>query len=130
MTKELTTETFPLVAPNDNGIRPAGKPDECFYCRSKVGVPHKPDCVSVTKKVWVRYSFQLEIEVPHSWTEDDLEFHHNEGSWCANNSIDELTEAFRGDGQACACASFECEYLETTDATPRSKTREPDRSAN
>lgn len=27
----------PIVKKDDTGIRPAGKPDECFYCHSKVG---------------------------------------------------------------------------------------------
>jgi hypothetical protein len=38
-------DNWPLVAPNDDGIRPAGPRDACFYCRQKVGQPHKPDCV-------------------------------------------------------------------------------------
>ncbi len=35
---------FPLVDKNDDGIRPAGKPDQCFYCQQKVGSEHKKDC--------------------------------------------------------------------------------------
>jgi len=65
--KEKMTQHFPLVVPGDHGIRPAGKPDECFYCSQRIGVPHKPDCVMVTKRVRVRYSFDIEIDVPHHW---------------------------------------------------------------
>ncbi len=120
---------WPLVAPNDDGIRPAGPPDECFYCRGKVGQPHARDCVVVTKTVRVRYSVELELTVPHHWKKEDLEFHRNEGSWCANNALDELHERFDGDGQ-CMCGAFTCEYLSDADVTPRRELREPDRGAN
>ena len=37
-----------IVTADDEGIRPAGKPDECFYCLRKVGELHRDDCVTVT----------------------------------------------------------------------------------
>ena len=83
---------WPIVLKNDDGIRPAGKPDECLYCKSKVGEPHAKDCVIVTKIVKVRYSFEIEITVPHHWDKDMIEFHRNESSWCALNAIDDLSE--------------------------------------
>ncbi len=127
----MTKQPFPLVAPNDYGIVPNdGPPDECHRCRQRIGMPHKRSCSSVTKRVLVRYSFLLEIEVPHHWTGDDIEAHRNDSPWCANSAIVEIAEEFGAEGRECACSSFECEYLETTDSTPRSKTREPDRSAN
>ncbi len=118
-------EVFPLVAVNDDGIRPAGPPDECFYCQQKVGTSHKLDCVCVSKKVRLRYSFDVEIEVPHSWTPEQIEFHRGESSWCASNAITELQDMFPDtDGVACPCSIFDCTYIETIDETPRSKVRE------
>ncbi len=131
MTKDPTP--FPLVAPNDDGIRPGSSLDQCWFCRSKVGTPHKLVCAAVTKTVRVVYSFTLDIEVPHHWQQHDVESHRNEeSSSCANNAIVEVAEFFDGsdDENPCACHSFECEYIDTVDGTPRSKTREPDRSAN
>jgi hypothetical protein len=119
-------ETFPLVDPNDDGIRPAGKPDECLYCKRKVGQPHKHDCVIVTKLVRVRYIVELDIEVPHYYTQHDVEFARNDSSWCANNAIDELAAAFRGDGKECMCNSCRCEYLGESDPTPRRKVNVPE----
>lgn len=49
---------WPLVDPNDDGIRPAGKPDECFYCNSKVGEEHGRQCCIVTKLVRLEYTFR------------------------------------------------------------------------
>lgn len=58
---------FPIVTKDDHGIRPAGKPDECFYCHSKVGEPHGRDCVTITKRVRLKATIEFEVEVPHSW---------------------------------------------------------------
>ena len=30
---------WPLVDKNDDGIRPAGRQDACFYCGQRVGLP-------------------------------------------------------------------------------------------
>lgn len=78
----MNKNTFPLVLLNDNGIRLAGKPDECFYCHSKVGEPHKRDCVVIRKRVKMRFIVEIETDEPHSWTKDDIEFHYNNSS-CA-----------------------------------------------
>jgi hypothetical protein len=43
-------QEMPLVLPNDDGIRPAGNSDECFYCNQKIGTSHKEDCVCLQKK--------------------------------------------------------------------------------
>lgn len=66
---------LPIVLPDDEGIRPVGRPDECFYCRSKVGEEHQAKCVVVKKKVRVRYTFELDIEVPHHWDGRKIVFH-------------------------------------------------------
>lgn len=127
----MTSPTpWPLVAPNDDGIRPAGAPDQCFYCRQKVGAEHARDCVMVKKTVLVRYSIELEIEVPHHWRQGDVEFNRNEGTWCANNAIDELRKRFATDESGCMCGAFACEYLGDADVTPRRELQQPDRSQN
>ena len=47
-------QSWPLVDVKDDGIRPAGSPDECFYCCQKVGQLHKLDCVIVEKLIEMR----------------------------------------------------------------------------
>ena len=99
---------WPLVDPKDNGIRPAGKPDECFYCQSKVGEPHGRECVIVTKSVTLEYRILIDVEVPHFWNDDDINFHRNEGSWCAGNAVNELVcfkEELEARGE-CLCDRF------------------------
>jgi hypothetical protein len=115
-------EKWPIVLKNDEGIRPAGNPDECFYCKSKVGELHKKDCVIVTKIVKVKYTFEIEICVPHSWDQDQINFHRNESSWCASNAIDDLVEFDNKVG--CLCPYFEAEYIEVVDNTPVRLTKE------
>lgn len=90
-------------------MRPASKNLECFYCQSPIGSNHKQDCVLVKKKVTVRMTVEYEIEVPAYWDKDDVEFHRNEGSWCADNAIDELSKYGGEDG--CICPVAEFEYL-------------------
>ena len=119
-------ESWPLVVENDDGIRPAGKPDECFYCQRKIGEDHQRNCVVVNKKVKVRWSFDVVIEVPHNWTAENVEFHYGESSWCASNAIAELQKQFPGeDGTPCPCSVFDCTYLETVDETPIREVRTP-----
>ena len=107
----------PKVLIDDDGIRPAGQPDECFYCGQKVGQPHKLDCVILTRKVKIRYSYEIEIEVPHSWDKDTIEFHRNDSSWCAHNSLEELEE-FGDKDNGCLCSYFSAEVLEIPDTAP------------
>jgi hypothetical protein len=83
---------MPLVLSNDSGIRPAGDFDKCFYCNQKVGTPHKENCVCLQKKVKLRFSFDLEVEVPYSWDKEDINYYYNEGTWCANNAISLINE--------------------------------------
>jgi hypothetical protein len=93
--------TWPVVMPNDDGIRPAGKQDECFYCNRKIGQPHKQNCVVVKKIVEYQVFYKGRLykgrlvgtftrEDPYFWTPADCEFHKNESSWCADNALNEI----------------------------------------
>ena len=99
----MKKQKLPVVLPDDDGIRPAGKPDECFYCNQKVGTSHLSDCVILDKKIKIAYTFEIEIEVPHSWKRSDVEFHRNDSSWCASNAIGEIEGAIERAGYDCAC---------------------------
>lgn len=48
-----------IVQVDDDGIRPAGKPDECFYCKQKIGTQHKSDCVMLTQRGKVRLNLEV-----------------------------------------------------------------------
>jgi hypothetical protein len=98
------------VLSNDHGIRPAGRPDECFYCHQKVGSPHKLNCVCLHKRVKARYTYEIEVDIPYWWDDEMFEFYRNESSWCASNSLQEL-ESFYDGGEGCACDSFQAEFL-------------------
>lgn len=129
---EKLPEGWPLVLVNDDGIRPAGKPDECFYCNRKVGKPHGLDCTVVTKLVKVRYTIEAIIEVPWFWHEGSVEFHRNESSWCMSNVVNDLKADVErrekdpsGPGGQCLCRSGKAEFVEVVDGTPRGKAAEP-----
>ena len=138
---------WPLVDPNDDGIRPAGKPDQCFYCQQTVGTPHGKKCVIVTKLVEMRVTLKMngrtyrgiwEVREPYSWDARMSEFHKNESSWCANNFLNEEecgTVAWESDDTAiwkalsaisdeeCLCDRLHFEFVRVIDATPTRKLR-------
>ena len=77
--------SFPKVLPKDDGIRPAGRPDQCFYCRSMVGEEHKKDCVTIDKIVEIEFTVRVPVKVPHGWDQEMINFRYNDSSWCADN---------------------------------------------
>lgn len=92
-----------------NGPRPAGKPDECFYCQSHVGTTHAPDCVLRERTIVVRATIEYVVTVPEHWDAHQIVFHRNDGTWCASNGLAELAAlAERLD----AVNSCPCSYVE------------------
>lgn len=108
---------FPVVTKDDHGIRPAGAPDRCFYCKSKVGEEHGQECVVVTKRVKLKATIEFDVEVPHFWTKENIEFHRNDGTWCAQN-IDNDIAQYRESTGSCMCSETKIEYVETVDNNP------------
>lgn len=54
-----------LVRKNDGGIRAGGKPDECFYCKQKIGTPHLDNCPCLLRKARVKITVELDAFVPN-----------------------------------------------------------------
>lgn len=126
ISKPANAVLWPVVQPDDDGIRPAGKPDECFYCHQKVGTQHAQECVTVSKLVRLKYTFEVDVRVPHFWEPHTIEFHRNESSWCADNAVDEIAdddEKTRGD-DGCWCDRFTAQFVKVIDDTPTSEPRE------
>lgn len=115
------SKAWPLVTADDDGIRPAGETGRCFYCDSRIGSEHGRECVCVTKVVRLRYSFLLEVPVPHFWDEEKIVFHRNDNCWCADNALEELEKST--DESGCLCSRFECSLADIVDVTPRRKRR-------
>lgn len=89
-------------------VRPAGKPDECFYCEAKVGEQHKPNCVIRKKTIVTRLTIDFVDSVPENWDKDVIDFHYNDSSWCASNILNRLEER---DNFRCLCDVASFEYL-------------------
>lgn len=139
MSKTVKMAEWPKVLPNDDGIRPAGPQDECLYCGSKVGELHSGECVCVSSLIelsvhangkrvgtWRRY-------VPYWWTFENIEFHLNESSWCADNALGEIVwtdEEAKTEAEAmstedsCCCPLLSFEFESTVDAGPFVEIRE------
>lgn len=99
-----------LVTP-ENGPRPNGPPDECFYCQAKVGTPHVNGCCCRLRSVVATFSINLILKVPEHWEKEDIEFKFNDGTWCASNLLRELYLRFGQDeAEKCACGFIKAEY--------------------
>lgn len=119
MTKADQDIDWPLVVQNDDGIRPAGKPNQCFYCKKYIGEPHGKECVCVTKRIKVRYAYEIEVDIPHFWTAEDFEFSRNESSWCASNAEGHIEQYLKTRNEECPCSYFKAEFIEDVDLTPK-----------
>lgn len=96
----------------EKAMRPASTRRECFYCGAPIGKEHGEDCVLVKRRSRVRVTLEYDIVAPADWDEYAIEFHRNDGSWCANNMIGELIaleEKLDAEGGGCLCpnARFE-----------------------
>ena len=83
---------------DDDGVRPAGSPDKCFYCGRAKGAPHKADCVIPQRSVVLEMKIKYVASVPAYWTEGDILFHRNESSTCSNNDIQLIARQAEADG--------------------------------
>ena len=87
-------------------MRPATPARECFYCKQDIGQPHLPKCVLIKKKVRMRAIIEYEVDMPNDWDKDQIEFHRNDGSWCADNFVEELIR-IRDENESEGCCMCE-----------------------
>lgn len=55
---------------------------------------------------------EYDIEVPCDWDAYMVEFSRNDGTWCADNAIDELRKLSKSEG--CLCGVTRYEYIRDT----------------
>lgn len=118
MSSETSELLMPIVRSDDDGLR-GSTPGVCFYCNQPIGESHSRDCVAIHKKVLVEFTFQYEVEVPYSWTPEDIEFHRNYSSWCASNAIREIDNLNESEG--CLCGLASTRFLKITEPGPYAK---------
>lgn len=83
-----------------------------------------------TRTVRVRATVEYDLEVPEDWTNKDIEFHRNEGTYCSDRIVEELqsqvgTEDLRyvDEGyRPCMCGLTHFEVLDTPE---RVRIRDP-----
>ena len=95
----------------DYGIRPAGKPDHCFYCKQPLGAQHAEGCVIRSRTVLVRTIVTHAIDVPENWDVSNIEF--TEGSSCSDNLIRQLEMLSNrlSEKEHCTCGLVRREYV-------------------
>ena len=90
----------------DDGIRPAGDKNHCFYCGEEKGSQHKNDCVIRCRTIIMEMKINIPMDVPEFWDIEQCEFHKNKGSWCANNILSYLEELIKNHGCLCSLTEF------------------------
>lgn len=101
----------------DNGPRPAGLPDRCFYCRQQIGELHDNECVLLTREIMLKATILYRRDVPQTWDKGMIEFHFNEGAWCADNLVEDLEDfrQFLEGSDGCLCPQVSIELVEKGD---------------
>lgn len=95
---------------NKSDARPAGNPDECFYCKEPIGGLHKLGCVIRNRSVVVEYTIKVCRMVPDDWSGSMVEFHQNDSSWCCSNLIRELLPLADSE-ESCLCSNIKAKYV-------------------
>lgn len=79
-----------IVRPQDE--RPGRRDGTCFYCKAPIGSPHKDGCVIRTKTCVVDFTIRMVVPVPENWDEAQIDYHYNDGTWCADNLIEDVND--------------------------------------
>lgn len=100
--------------------RPLGNPDECFYCKQRVGSQHSTDCVIRQRTVVLNCNIKVVMPVPEQWDEEMINFHLNESSWCADNLVRVLNAYVKREedekhDMPCLCERTTIEYVGEAD---------------
>jgi hypothetical protein len=82
------------------------------------------------KTVRIRATVEYDLEVPEDWTNKDIEFHRNEGTYCTDRIVEELQDQVgtedihhTEDGyRPCMCGLA---HFEVLDAPERKRIRDP-----
>ncbi|MCD7996468.1 MAG: hypothetical protein LUH21_04460 [Clostridiales bacterium] len=94
-------------------VRPAGKQDRCFYCGELLGEQHSKECIIRSKTVVVDFTVRTVLSVPENWDEKQINFHYNDGTWCADNLLDELNN--RSDKCRYLCDITKAKFIKEAD---------------
>lgn len=108
--KEVLAMQLPVT---DDGIRPAGDPDHCFYCKAPKGT-HNDGCVCIKRTIVMSVTTKLLVEIPAYYSEEQIHFFYNEGTNCSDNQIGALYDQMQRMTEAevgCACRNTRCKYI-------------------
>lgn len=73
-----------------------------------------------TRTVRIRATVEYDLEVPEDWSKKDIEFHRNEGTYCADRIVEELMSQIGTDDlhyteegyRPCMCGTAHFEVLD------------------
>lgn len=95
----------------------------CRYCKKLSGEAHAEDCVCRQRTVVVSLQLEYVVSVTEDWEESMIEFHRNDGSWCATNLINEL-DALQERTKKTSCFCSNAKYSFVREATEEDEERD------
>jgi hypothetical protein len=113
----------------DNGPRPAGKPNECFYCHRKIGQQHANDCPCRHRTIVVEARIRYVTVTSEYVTPESFNARHDcsdgAGTWCGDNVFKDMERCGLNsdapEGEPCACDSVKVLYIR--EASPEDEER-------
>lgn len=84
----------------------------CRFCPAVIGERHSAQCLIPQRPVRIRMIVEYTVLAPVVWGAEEINFHRNDSSWCADNAIRELMEAFGPDRGVCMCGSARFEFVQ------------------
>ena len=97
-----------VVTEEDTRAKGAGTPDKCFYCSGQRGGQHKAACVVLQRPVKLSVTIDLVVAVPRFWSQETIQHHFNDSSWCADNILTAIERHQKA--TECLCDSTRIEY--------------------
>src|SRR5215813_8134156 len=100
-------ESFKVT--KENGPRPTGLPDKCFYCGRSTGQDHEESCACRQRTVILRFSVEIltVVGAGDAYTSQFITERFNNSTWCKSNALPLIERASEDD---CLCGIASCVY--------------------
>lgn len=99
--------------------RPRGNPDECFFCKKKIGDLHTNECLEPRKTVQVRFTVEVKGTMPDVWENQRIEEYLNNDDWRCKGDLREVLLELMHEKRGCMCKYAHAEVVTPLADKPR-----------
>ena len=98
------------IESSDTGERSV--PGICHYCHQAIEGGHRFDCVCLRRSVVIQMTVEYVVSEVRAANPAGIEFHRNDGSWCAANDFKSLVEASSPPNSGhCGCGQARFKFI-------------------